>query len=1531
MIKQGARTQDQRKSALTPTLAAVLVSLVAASCPAEDRLFILNAQRDVATVVDASSGNLAEIELSNGLGGNRVTMSVDGRRAYVWSGFGHVSVIDTATRSPVSKRESIRDRVVTYPRGTSDPPRYGTVGVLGDDGRLIDAVASYDRYVTAFDPTSQRLYHGWQENKVLLAIDPRTGAVTGRLVLEDTPTRLVFSADASRLFVIHSHSITAIDTDANEATKPLTINGGIDDLALTADGTLGFATKRGSDLLTVIDLSHWRAIDYVRIDAGHTDVAVSNDSRRLYYAAAGSLSIIDIATMAPAGTIIGGGGGEILLAAGETRAFVIGSGLALYDLQRNELIATMPLDSYPSYALTREGSELYVVGYRHGFYSSGSTLQIIAAQSGEVLETFVNDPPENIQTAPNGRIYVTQPASGVVRILDPQTAGTVAVIPPLELGDDKSWSPVDVTFTSQPDLAFVSYGAPWSRWEDERSGAIGVYRVDDHALEEVAVWGPNYDESPFFSDLTRPSHIAVKPDGSEAYVVTESPALAVVDMNSLSLTHVIDIAVEGDWISDLAISPDGSKVYATRWYDPIDVDGQSLVVIDTDTKEVSQTVPLRGTGSYGIAIPPGGSRAFVATTLQDTEARFGPIEHLVSVVDTVSDSVASVLSLPMVTDAFSSASYIAASPDGDTVYATLWAKGAAVAIDAHTNALLGTIAAGDLPTRLAVSSAIAFAPLATSSPTPTPTPVTAPTEIPILSHLDVPALTLDETSVAYWYADRSTTVALDGTPVAIVADPASMSGYVVGVSTWEAGPDTLETRVWRVRDGRAEAVASLILGAAPESAAISSDGRLLYIASRLLSSSPYEHAGYGYDTVVTVLDVASGAWRTTATLEGLPCSVTAAPDGQVQVVTNRPSWRANEYAIKREEALVTLFSAATHGPVERSVIAGSCYGASVSQDGARLAIVGDDIAHRSRHLTIVDLRDGSVNEIPVPELSPSESLLWSPDSDIVYVSSDPYLIGVDATTAAIGPLLDLSPGSFAASTPPPGVLSYLSTSDGVVVFDRLLQRVIGKARSLHGRVTVLCTDCVPPSQPPKGVAIDSLPSIPPAFFPLPPTDLPPARGRDWIQVDDAAANPGDRLELRVTLYSQPAAGGMSAELWLPPGVAFAPWVDGKPDCELTPDIDKFEDSTIAYLPAGCTPGIDCSGAFLDVISVWRLNLWYTLPHTIFRCRVDVDESLAPGTYPLQVKATSASALDWDDSRVYWPVPAFDGTFTVGGGAPTPTAVLPTSSPVTTPPLPATPTATPTPSQVPGSASPTNTATATSEPTPTATFAPRAALLIDTVTGEPGSSLTVVVRLGGSSPNVAGIQNDLEIDSRLVIRRCRVAPEIEKSGVFGFYSLDGEPSQSMCPSGRRCDRLRAIIFSYENPTAIPVGAVLYTCTGEIPASTPPGTYTLRASGVVASDEAGNRIEAEVSNGIVEVKSPALDGVTNRGDQSRGMRATDGCNMRQTRRSSAVALLHLGTLIALVVLRRRTATIKPALQARGRSWAKINSPRQSYPSG
>jgi YVTN family beta-propeller protein len=208
--------------------------------------------------------------------------------------------------------------------------------------------------------------------------------------------------------------------------------------------------------------------------------------------------------------------------------------------------------------------------------------------------------------------------------------------------------------------------------------ALGGYAIAvDPASERVFVgWGYGgriVRVDPFTLRVLRSTAIGyapwsavAHPDGSRLYLTSQIDGpLEVFDAETLALIASVGTASR----AGVAVTPDGSRVYAGR--------GTSVMVVDTATNAVLTTIPLGGIATWGIAMHPDGTRAYVTDS-------FG----FVYVIDVATDAV--VDSTPVGLNPHG----IAVHPDGTRVYVANNITNTLSVLDATTLALLADVPVG---------------------------------------------------------------------------------------------------------------------------------------------------------------------------------------------------------------------------------------------------------------------------------------------------------------------------------------------------------------------------------------------------------------------------------------------------------------------------------------------------------------------------------------------------------------------------------------------------------------------------------------------------------------------------------------------------------------------------------------------------------------------------------------------------------------------------------------------------------------------
>ena len=142
------------------------------------------------------------------------------------------------------------------------------------------------------------------------------------------------------------------------------------------------------------------------------------------------------------------------------------------------------------------------------------------------------------------------------------------------------------------------------------------------------------------------------------------------------------------------------------------------------------------------------------------------------------------------------------------------------------------------------------------------------------------------------------------------------------------------------------------------------------------------------------------------------------------------------------------------------------------------------------------------------------------------------------------------------------------------------------------------------------------------------------------------------------------------------------------------------------------------------------------------------------------------------------------------------------------------------------------------------------------TAPPGGTVQIGVSLRTMGAEVVGTQNSIAFAPPLRIAAlsngapdCAVSPDIQKDATgFRFWPLG-------CV-GQGCTSIRAFVLAFDNSNPIPDDSVLYTCRVTVDANAAVGDYPLTNSGLGASDSEGRFLNANGSNGQVQVRTSGL---------------------------------------------------------------------------
>lgn len=293
-----------------------------------------------------------------------------------------------------------------------------------------------------------------------------------------------------------------------------------------------------------------------------------------------------------------------------------------------------------------------------------------------------------------------------------------------------------------------------------------------------------------------------------------------------------------------------------------------------------------------------------------------------------------------------------------------------------------------------------------------------------------------------------------------------------------------------------------------------------------------------------------------------------------------------------------------------------------------------------------------------------------------------------------------------------------------------------------------------------------------------------------IDVGSVVTAPGSVGVFAVQLHATGAeVAGTQNQIDFSPPIRIAAGPDGAPDCAVGAAIGK-EATSFRFLPIGCR-GAACASVRAFVLS-FQSSAPIPDGSVLYTCHVQVDADAAAGTYPLGNSHLGAS----DSAGAFLSATGRSGTVTVGS--------------------------------------------------------PAVAIDIGDAIAAPGGDAVVGVTLRDAGATVVATQNRIEFAPPLRIAAtadgapdCAVNPAVNKPATDFRFLPHG------C-AGAGCTAVRTVVLSFDAPTTIPDGSLLYTCRVVVDDGAPVGSFPLRNSETAGSDARGGLIPATGRDGAITVQ-------------------------------------------------------------------------------
>ena len=602
-------------------------------------LYVVNFKANTISVI--STATYRTITTISAITPIAITVSPDGKSAYVIDYGGNIDVINTSTNNITGSVPNIGDSPIAL--------------TISPDGTRV--------YVDNFDGDN------------VAVINTATNAIVSTIPVGVQPGALCISPDGSKLYVTNQDSgtISIINTSTNVVTNTITLSPGLMGIAVSADGTLIYVTNNAENTVSVINTTSYSVVTNISVGTGPWAIAA--------YPSVAAASPASITPGIVSGTIVSCQGTASAIPS--IQQFTIsGSGLT------GAVAVTAPpnfevsLSSGSNYANSVTLTETSSLANTTIYVRSGS-----AAPAGNISGNVIISSPG----ATSQNVAVT----GYINALP-----TVNAVPPQTFTSGTTTTAIDFTGTGNtytwvnntpgiglaasgtgaiPSFTTVNTGSsPVTASVTVTPGSTSRAYITSGSVNNVSVI--NTDNNSVSTTIpvgTNPWGVAISPDGGFVYVTNlGSNSVSAINASTNTVAATINVGREP---SGIVVSPDGSRVYVTQ-------DG-GVAVIDASTNTVITTIP-GSANPFGLSFNPQSGLLYVANLTLNS----------ISVINTATNTVSTTIALGNIPG------YLAFSPDGSLLYvANIFANTVSV-INTSNNSLIATIPVGTNPECIALSA-----------------------------------------------------------------------------------------------------------------------------------------------------------------------------------------------------------------------------------------------------------------------------------------------------------------------------------------------------------------------------------------------------------------------------------------------------------------------------------------------------------------------------------------------------------------------------------------------------------------------------------------------------------------------------------------------------------------------------------------------------------------------------------------------------------------------------------------------------------
>jgi YVTN family beta-propeller protein len=269
-----------------------------------------------------------------------------------------------------------------------------------------------------------------QDGGAVAAVDLDVLAVAKHIPVNGNPSQVISASSRPAVYVLtpENGTIQEIDTGTLKLARAAAVAPRADLMRLAADQAVVYVLAREARMLAAVSVEDFRVQWRVRLPEEPVDLALSPDGRTAAVTSPSTVRLVSLRERSVGEPLARGNFAQALFLSNGERlvaAELDGRQISVFRVPNPRLMVHLPVAVRPDQlCFSQDGGQLFVTGE-----GMDAVVIVYPYNIPEVAETILAGHAPGAMTASSGLLFITNPASGDVSVLNIATHRIVAVVP----------------------------------------------------------------------------------------------------------------------------------------------------------------------------------------------------------------------------------------------------------------------------------------------------------------------------------------------------------------------------------------------------------------------------------------------------------------------------------------------------------------------------------------------------------------------------------------------------------------------------------------------------------------------------------------------------------------------------------------------------------------------------------------------------------------------------------------------------------------------------------------------------------------------------------------------------------------------------------------------------------------------------------------------------------------------------------------------------------------------------------------------